>query len=195
MVNNENNDSDSASPLPNPPTLANPPNPPPNPVPPANPPAHLFKSLTVTEVAYYQLADQNRSQLAQFGLLDSKIDLLISSINVLAEAITVRIMPPDENSLEKETNLRREFMEHDRSAPPPDGEETTSVEELPVLPFTSSSNSRSLTGVKLPRFYSKYTKDVNSWITIIEDQFFLHSTKEKYKVANVSPLLQDDALT
>ena len=51
MVNNENNDSDSASPLLNPPTLANPPNPLPNRVPPANPPAHLFKSLTAAEVA------------------------------------------------------------------------------------------------------------------------------------------------
>ena len=117
MVNNENNDSGSASPPPNPPTPVNPPNPPPNPVPPANPPAHLFKSLTAAEVAYRQLADQNRSQLAQFGLLDSKIDLLISSINVLAEAITARITPPDENPLEIETNLRHEFMERDRSAP------------------------------------------------------------------------------
>ena len=84
-------------------------------------------------------------------------------------------------------------MERDRSAPPPEAEET--VEELPVAPSVFSSNSRSLTGVKLPRFYGKYTEDVNSWITVIEDQCFLHSTKEKYKVANVSPLLQDDALT
>ena len=47
----------------------------------------------------------------------------------------------------------------------------------------------------IPARNNGQAEDVNSWITIIEDQFFLHSTKEKYKVANVSPLFQDDALT
>jgi Ty3 transposon capsid-like protein/Zinc knuckle len=189
MANNGNNGNN-----------GNPPGDPQNP--PAVPatPARLFNSLTAAEAAYRQQTDQNRLQLAQFSLLNNKIDVLINSINRLVNAMTPGQPPPpdrtepEQQSLpppDPEANRRREFMERDRSAPP-EIEETTDT-ELPVAPF--SSNSRSLTGVKLPRFYGKYTEDVNSWISIIEDQFFLHSTKEKYKVANVSPLLQDDALT
>ena len=83
-------------------------------------------------------------------------------------------------------------MERDRSTSPLKEE---IIQDPPISSISPSSNSRLLTDVKLLRFYGKYTEDINSWITIIEDQFFLHFTKEKYKVTNISPLLQDDTLT
>jgi Ty3 transposon capsid-like protein len=179
----------------------------------------VFQSMHAAEEAYRQQVDQNRQQLAQFTLLNTKIDSLITTIGALVEALTPRssteqlqqssINPdsnpstdPNSNSstdpnsnppIDPDSDPRREFMERDRSAVPP--EITTEIDPIAPISFSSSfSNSRSLTGVKLPRFYGKYTEDINSWITIIEDQFFLHATKEKYKVANISPLLQDDAL-
>ena len=109
-------------------------NPPTNPITPSNPPTRLFQSLTDAEAAYRQQTDQNRSQLAQFNLLNNKIDALINSINRLVNAFAPAGQPPSPNvdseqteqterplrPADPETNSHREFMERDRSAPPSD---------------------------------------------------------------------------
>jgi hypothetical protein len=53
----------------------------------------------------------------------------------------------------------------------------TRINPLTVLVGGRTSECRkvvkTLGGVRLPEFYGKYTEDVNAWITIIEDQFYL----------------------
>jgi Ty3 transposon capsid-like protein/Zinc knuckle len=78
-------------------------------------------------------------------------------------------------------------MERDRSAEP-------RIRTGDILANTHSMY-RALSGVKPPKFHGKYTEDVNAWITIIEDQFYLNPTAEATKIAAVSALFKDDALT
>ena len=51
-----------------------------------------------------------------------------------------------------------------------------------------------LTEIKLPVFHGRYIENVNTWITIIEDRFFLHGTLENKKIADISALSEDNAL-
>jgi hypothetical protein len=166
----------------------------------------LFQSMNAAEEAYRQQVQMNEQ-------LGTKIDALTESINNLIVLLTARLPepppPPPNNSVNSsnnqqdqtpetpesndniQTNSRREFIERDRSNPPEnDGTSSTAPAD-----DASTTKPKILTGVKLPKFYGKYTEDVNAWISIIEDQFFIHQVAEKHRVASISPLLKDDALT
>jgi len=54
---------------------------------------------------------------------------------------------------------------------------------------------RGLPGAKLPSFRGQYTENVNAWLILIEDRFRIAQTPEHMKIASVSSLLRDDALT
>jgi hypothetical protein len=49
-------------------------------------------------------------------------------------------------------------------------------------PPSFGTSFKPLSGVKLPKFY---TEDVNAWIAIMEDQFYLSRTSEHVKIALV----------
>ena len=95
---------------------------------------------------------------------------------------------------------RRQFMQRDRSLPPRSQSPTC----IPIQPFSRRSPSpnsslgngsyKPLTGVKLPIFHGRYMENVNAWITIIEDRFFLAETPDNKKIADISALFMDDAL-
>jgi hypothetical protein len=84
-------------------------------------------------------------------------------------------------------------MDRDRSLEP--GPQNDLEEPLSNVPSAPFEHYKGLTGVKLPKFHGKYTEDVNAWLAVIEDQFYLNRTAEAVKVPAVSPLLQSDALT
>ena len=96
-----------------------------------------------------------------------------------------------------EVNPRRAFLQRDRSLPP----QSQSPTRIPIQPFLRHSPSPSrqetsykpMNGIKLPSFHGRYTEDVNAWIIIIEDRFYLHETREDKKIAEISALLEDDA--
>ena len=91
-------------------------------------------------------------------------------------------------------------MQSDRSLPP----RSQSPTRIPIQPFSrwlpSSNGSlgngsyKPLTGIKLPIFHGRYIENVNAWITIIEDRFFLAETLDNKKIPDISALFMDDAL-
>jgi len=95
---------------------------------------------------------------------------------------------------------RPQFMQRDRSLPPPN----LSPARIPVQPFTQctrspshkpkNSDAKPIVGVKLPIFRGKYTDNVHAWLAIIRDHFHLHKTPDNEKIANISALFKDDAL-
>ena len=89
---------------------------------------------------------------------------------------------------------RRRFLGRDRSLEPIDIENDDD-DEATMSASVQPLSYKGLSGVKLPKFHGKYTEDVNAWISVIEDQFLLHRTPQRSKVAAVSALLVDDALT
>jgi hypothetical protein len=68
-------------------------------------------------------------------------------------------------------------------------------QHLNYLPFESPAprEYKPMLGIKLPSFHGRYTEDVNAWLTIIEDRFYLHGTHDDKKIAEISALLEDDA--
>jgi hypothetical protein len=175
----------------------------------------MFNSMASAEEAY-------RQQQQIIDTLATKIDSLTESVNSLTNAINILISqsPEPENLAESEKpaasstipetknevhpsesplNERRKFMDRDRSVKPEnesndenDGGDGDDGDDDLAL---SSSKYNGLTGVKLPKFYGNYTDDVNAWISIIEDQFYLQRTPKKMKVAAVSALFKGDART
>jgi hypothetical protein len=87
---------------------------------------------------------------------------------------------------------RREYLQRDRSRPPP----SSSPSRLPTTPAHEDDGSfyKAVSGTKLPFFRGRYIDNVNAWITIIEDRFWLIKTPERAKIATVSALFKGDAL-
>jgi len=96
---------------------------------------------------------------------------------------------------------RWEFLQRERSVLL----RSQSPTRIPAQPYswwhhgngstTSNGNAyEPLTGIKLSIFHGQYTENVNAWITVIEDHFYLHETPENKKIANVAALFTDDAL-
>jgi hypothetical protein len=100
-----------------------------------------------------------------------------------------------------EIETRRQFMQRDRSVPPPRTQSPST--RIPVQPFghgrrspspRREGSSKPLVGVKLPVFRGKYTDNVHAWLTVIRDRFHLHKTPDDEKIPNISALFEDDAL-
>lgn len=100
-----------------------------------------------------------------------------------------------------EIETRRQFMQRDRSVPPPKTQSPST--RIPIQPFGhgrrspspgQEGSSKPLVGVKLPVFRGKYTDNVHAWLTVIRDRFHLHKTPDDEKIPNISALFEDDAL-
>ena len=88
---------------------------------------------------------------------------------------------------------RRDYLQRDRSRPPP----SSSPSRLPTTPKPEEDESsfyKALAGTRLPYFHGRYTDNVNAWITIIEDRFWLTKIPERVKIASISSLFKGDAL-
>jgi Retrotransposon gag protein/Zinc knuckle len=153
--------------------------------------SRIFNSLSAAEDAY-------RQQQQNIDTLITKIDALTDNVNVLTTAINILVSRPSEPPKHTPTPAtpdRRQFIGRDRSTEPTiDSNDTDDADDADVN-TTAASNYKGLAGVKLPKFHGKYTDDVNAWISIIEDQFYLQQTSKKAKVPAVSALLRDDART
>ena len=158
--------------------------------------------MAAAEDAYRREVQRNEN----FDFLVTKIDSLANTVATLATAVTDlvtlvtsqqaakgRDVKPEAAPLEvTDQHGRREFMERDRSAVPDSDQEAA---DRPRRSPTRHRPYKGLGGVRLPKFYGKYTEDVNAWITIIEDQFFLAQTPDDVKIATISALFKDEALT
>jgi hypothetical protein len=94
---------------------------------------------------------------------------------------------------------RREYIRRDRSRPPPDSLNPRSsvhpiTRQLSPVP-RGNHDYRGLSGAKLPAFHGRYTENVNAWLILIEDRFRIAQTPEHMKIASISSLFHDDALT
>lgn len=107
------------------------------------------------------------------------------------------LQPP--RSLSDPTMSRREYLERDRSRPPDNLNPRSSVHpvtrRLSPVPSRHNNDYRGLSGAKLPTFHGRYTENVNAWLILIEDRFRIAQTPEHMKIASISSLFHDDALT
>ena len=164
-----------------------------------------FNSLAAAEQAYQRQLEQNQQLGTKVDGLTVKIDALNESIANLINVLTPRLVshqgrgavrtnspvPSNLASAHIDENPRLQFLEWNPShtasfALTDESEPETAVRKLQY---------KGLAGVKLLVLLGNYEEDVNAWISTIEDQFFMYNTPEKYKVASISPLLEDGAKT
>jgi hypothetical protein len=171
--------------------------------------SRTFNSLTAAEQAYRQQLENNQQLGEKIDGLAQKIDTLTDSIANLVSVLTPRPphtttpvprqeeepvrtnSPAPSNLTHSEENPRRQFLERDRSHSAVPAATDESESEI----TSRKPHYKGLAGVKLPVLLGNYEEDVNAWISTIEDQFFIYNTPEKYKVASISPLLEEAAKT